>query len=74
MPHFLLQRADPHARNIPAGFVLLEDFACPNCGRVVHIASTASSAECVEKIILARNAVTLQCPEHDTPTPVPCRT
>jgi hypothetical protein len=74
VPHFLVQRADLPGKKIPAGFVLLEDFACPNGGRVLHIATTVNSTECMEKIGLARNAVTSQCPEHDIPTPVPCRT
>jgi hypothetical protein len=72
MQQFLVQRADRDREKVPAGFVLLEDFACPNCSRVVHIARTANSSECIENISRARNAVTLQCPDHDTPTPILC--
>jgi hypothetical protein len=72
VPNFLVERADPQGNNVRPGFVLREEFVCPNCGRVVHIASTANSPECMENIKQARNAVTLQCPNHDTPTPVPC--
>jgi hypothetical protein len=69
MPHFLLQRADP-SDNFPAGFVLLEDFACPNCRQIVHIASTANSPECMKQISTARNIVALQCPDHEVPVAV----
>lgn len=71
--HFLLTTAEPPSNNLPAGFVLLEDFTCPNCGRVVQIASTGQSPDWAENISTARNAVTALCPDHDTPTSVPCQ-
>ena len=72
MPNFLVQPNEP-LHEMPAGFVLLENFVCPNCGQTVRIASTANTAECREEINTVRNAVTLQCPLHNIAIPVCCR-
>ncbi len=58
---------------MPPGFVLLEDFACPNCGRVVHIASTANSTECGGEHQLGpqRSRAAMSRARHSDPSSIP---
>ncbi len=69
MAHFLIS---PKSEHLAVGFSLLEEFECPNCKRVVLIATSANRTGCNQNIVLGRNTVTAQCPNHDLPSYVAC--